>query len=122
MGLAANIVRSGFSGGQAKGLNGAIASAITAAGTVITDAFDLVADVNAIATCASGAGVQLPSCELGDSLIVYNGGANQCKVYPDSSSAQINQITAGSAMTLPVNTSALYTRITTTRWLAVLSA
>ena len=122
MGLAANIVRSGFSGGQAKGLNGAIASNITAAGTVITDAFDLVADVNAIGTCASGAGVQLPSCEIGDSLWVYNGGANTLKVYPDSSSAQINQIAAGGAMNLAVSTAAIYIRITTTRWIAILSA
>lgn len=122
MGLAANIVRSGFSGGQAKGLNGAIATGLTATGTVITDAFDMVADVNVFGTVSSGTGAQLPSCELGDTLWVYNGGANTLKVYPDSSSAQINQITAGSAMTLAPNTGCLYVRITTTRWLANLSA
>lgn len=122
MGLAFNVMRGGLSAGQAKSLNGAIATGLTASGTIITNAFDLVADVNVIGTCASGAGVQLPSCEIGDYLWIYNGGANQCLVYPDSSSAQINQITAGSAMTLAVNTSALYIRISTTRWLANLSA
>ena len=64
MGLAMNVMKGGFSAGQAKSLNGAIATALTAAGTVITDAFDLVADINVIGTCASGAGVQLPSCKL----------------------------------------------------------
>jgi hypothetical protein len=122
MALSANVVRAGFSGGQAKGLNGAIATGLTAAGTVITDALDLVADVNVIGTCAAGAGVQLPSCELGDSVWVYNGGANACKVYPDSSSAQINQVAAGSAISLATNTAMLLCRITTTRWIAVLSA
>jgi len=122
MGLARNIMGGGFSAGQAKALNGAIRTGITASGTVIGDAFDLTGDVNLIATCGSGAGVQLPSCEVGDSLVVYNGGANACKVYPDSSSAQINQIAAGGAMTLGLNTSCIYYKVSTTQWFANLSA
>lgn len=122
MGLAANIIRGGYSPGQAKALNGAIATGLTATGTVITDAFDMVADVNVFGTVAANTGAQLPSCELGDSLWVYNGGASTLKVYPDSSSAQINQIGAGAAMSLGTSTGCLYIRITTTRWLANLSA
>jgi hypothetical protein len=122
MALAKNIMSGGFSAGQAKSINGAIATGISAAGTVITDATDLVADVNAIGTCASGAGVQLANCEVGDSQIVYNGGANACKVYPDTSSSQINQITAGSAHSLATSTACTYYKISTTRWVAVLSA
>jgi hypothetical protein len=78
MARASNIMRGGFSAGQAKGVNGAIATALTAAGTVITDALDLTADTNVIGTCAAGAGVQLPATELGDSVEIYNGGANAC--------------------------------------------
>lgn len=122
MGLARNVMGGGFSAGQAKAINGAIATGLTAAGTVITDALDLTADVNAIGTCAAGAGVQLPSCEVGDSLIIYNGGANTCKVYPDTTSVQINQIGAGTAMNLATNTACIYFRLTTTRWIANLSA
>ena len=62
------------------------------------------------------------ACELGDSVWIYNGGANSCKVYPDSASAQINQVGAGTAVTLATNTAMLLCRITTTRWIAVLSA
>ena len=122
MGLARNIMGGGFSAGQAKAINGATVTGLTAAGTVITDALDLVADVNAIGTCASGAGVQLPSGEVGDSLYVYNGGANACKVYPDSSSNQINQLSAGSAMSLATATTCMFIKVSSTRWIAVLSA
>ncbi len=122
MGISANVMRGGYSAGQAKSLNGAIATGLTAAGTTITTALDLAADINAIGTCASGAGVQLPICEVGDYLVVYNGGANACNVYPDASTSQINQITVGTAHVLGVSTSCMYFRISTTRWLANMSA
>lgn len=122
MALATNIMRGGFSAGQAKAINGAIATALTAAGTTITDALDLSADTNVIGTCASGAGVQLPSCEIGDSCEVYNGGANACTVYPDTASTQINGLSAGSGFLLATNTSCYCRKITSTRWTAYLSA
>lgn len=123
MPLAQNIMKGGTSAGQAKAINnGAIATAVSAAGTIITDSTDLVADINYVSTVASGAGVQLASCELGDSQIVYNGGANTLKVYPDVSTAQINQLTAGVAHSLAINTTCVYWKISTTRWIAVASA
>ena len=122
MALAANIMKGGYSGGNAKAINGAVATALSAAGTVITDALDLTADTNVISTCASGAGVQLPACEIGDSVEIYNGGANACKVYPDSSSSQVNGLVAGTAFLLATNTMCYVRKITSTRWVANLSA
>lgn len=122
MARAANIMRSGFSAGQATGVNGAIATALTAAGTVITDALDLTADTNVIGTCASGAGVQLPATSLGDSVEIYNGGANACTVYPDTTTSQINGLVAGNGFLLATNTSCYCRKITATRWIAFLSA
>jgi len=122
MALAKNIMQGGFSAGQARAINGSIGTAVSAAGTVITDATDLTNDVNYVSTVASGSGVQLFAAEVGDSQVVYNGGANTLKVYPDVSTAQINQITAGSAHSLPTNTSALYVKVSTTRWVAFQSA
>ena len=122
MALASNVLRGGFSAGQAKALNGAIATALTAAGTTITTALDLTADTNVIGTCSSGAGVQLPACEIGDSVEIYNGGANACKVYPDASANQINGLVAGTAFLLATNTSCYCRKITATRWIAFLSA
>lgn len=122
MALSKNIMQGGFSAGNAKAINGAIATALTAAGTVIGDALDLAADTNVIGTCGSGAGVQLPNCEVGDSCEVYNGGANACKVYPDLSTSQINGVTAGAAITLATNTACLFRKISSLRWIAILSA
>ena len=122
MALARNIMKGGWSAGNAKAVNGSIATGLTAAGTTMTDALDLTADTNVIGTCASGAGVQLPSAELGDSCEVYNGGANACTVYPDTSSVQINALTAGNGFLLGTNTMCYCRRITSTRWVANLSA
>lgn len=122
MARASNIMRGGFSAGQAKAINGAIATGLTAAGTTISDALDITADTNVIGTCASGAGVQLPATEIGDSVEVYNGGANACTVYPDGATSQINGLSAGSGFLLATNTSCYCRKITSTRWTAYLSA
>ena len=122
MARAANIMRGGYSAGQAKAINGAIATGLTAAGTTISDALRLTADTNVIGTCASGAGVQLAQTEDGDAQEVYNGGANACTVYPDGTDVQINGLTAGNGFLLATNTSCYCRKITSTRWIAFLSA
>ena len=122
MALAKDIMGGGFSAGQAQAIQGAINSAVTAAGTVITDATDLVASNNYISTAAASSGVQLPSVPLGDSLCVYNGGANAVKVYPHSSTGTINSAAAGVAVTCPVNTLMTFRRWTATKWVASMSA
>ena len=122
MALAQNIMRGGYSAGMAKAINGAIATGLTAAGTVISDALDLTADTNVIGTCASGAGVQVPACEIGDSVEIFNGGANACKVYPDTTSVQFNALGNGNAFSLGTNTSCYCRKVSSTRWIVVLSA
>ena len=122
MARAVNIMQGGFSAGQAKAINGSIATALTAAGTTISDALGLVADTNLIGTCASGAGVQLPATENGDGIEIYNGGANACKVYPDASTAQINGLSAGSSFLLATNTACFCRKVSSTQWIAYLSA
>ena len=122
MALANNILRGGFSAGQAKAVNGAIATGLTAAGTTISDALDLSADTNVIGTCASGAGVQVPACEVGDSVEIYNGGANACKVYPDATGNQFNALGAGNSFLLGTNTSCYCRKVSATGWIVNLSA
>ena len=122
MALAKNMMQGGMSAGMAKAVNGSIATGLTATGTTISDALDLSADTNVIGTCASGAGVQVFSAELGDSQEIYNGGANACKVYPDSSTAQFNALGNGNAFLLATNTMCYVRKITSTRWIVNLSA
>lgn len=73
----------GFAGDEATGL--------VATGTTSADALQLVSGVNQIATCASGAGVILPTA--GGFKTVINNGANACLVYPGTGK-QINNATA----------------------------
>lgn len=122
MALAADMMRGGTSAFQARALNGAVAPSVSAAGTTITDATDLKATTNYVSTVASGAGVQLPSMLIGDDCIVYNGGANALKVYPDAATVGINQLSVGTATTLGVNTAMLFRKVSATRLVAFLSA
>lgn len=121
MGLAAKIMGAGFSAGQARGLIGGVAPTVSAAGTTQGTATSISAGINFVSTAAANSGVILPSCDVGDSLIVYNGGANQCIVYPDSGSS-INGVATNSGTYLPIQTSIIFFRVTSTKWIGNLSA
>ena len=120
--LAKDIVAAGFSGGSATALQGSVKTAISAAGTVITDATDLTASFNMISTAAAGSGVQIPILAANESLLVYNGGANAVKVYPGAATVAINQLGVGNAMTLPQYTACIFHGISTTQVAAFMSA
>lgn len=122
MALARNIMKGGWSAGNAKAVNGAVATALVAAGTTRATALALTADSNVIGTAASGSGVSLASCEIGDSQEVYNGGANSCTVYPDAAANQINGLVAGNGFLLAVNTMCYARKVSATRWIVNLSA
>lgn len=120
--LARDISRGGTSAMSAQAINGSVATGLTAAGTVITNALDLNATINVLSSVASGAGVQLYSMQVGDEMEVYNGGANQCLVYPDSATVAINQLSVGTGMVLPVNTGCKFRKVSATQIIAFLSA
>ena len=122
MALARNIMRGGWSAGNAKAVNGAVAIALTAAGTTRATALALQADTNVLGTVSSGTGVSLPSCEIGDSCEVYNGGANSATVYPDAAANQINGLVAGNGFLLATNTMCYARKVSSTRWIVNLSA
>ena len=122
MALARNIMRGGWSAGNAKAVNGAVATALTATGTSLATALALSADTNVLGTVSSGTGVTLPSCEIGDSVEIYSGGANAVTVYPATSSEQINGLVAGNGFLLATNTMCYARKITSTRWIVNLSA
>ena len=122
MALALDVVRGGFSPGQARAIGGQVQSAVTAAGTTITTATDLTASINVVTTAAASSGVQLPNTEIGDSVEILNLGANAVTVYPDTSSNRINALSAGSGFLLATNTSVWIRKFTSSRWMAYLSA
>ena len=121
MPLSANVIQGGLSGGTARAVvGGAINSTVSAAGTTQGTATAITADVVIVSTVASGAGVVVPLVGHG-SMLVYNAGANPLKVYPGSGAA-INQLSANTAMNLPINTSVLLTWASVTQIIANLSA
>lgn len=120
--LAKDITLGGTSAMSAQAINGRVATGLTAAGSTISDALALTATMNVIGTAAANTGVKLYSAQVGDRMFVYNGGANAVKVYPDSSSNNINQLSAGAGHVLPINTCCAYFKVSSTQWIAHLSA
>ena len=95
---------------------------ISAAGTTQGTATALTNAVNFISTVTANTGVILPAnSTAGDSVFIYNGGANSLKVYP-TSGASINQLSANASVTLATNTGLILFCGSTTQWGAVLSA
>ena len=75
---------------------------ISAAGTTQGTATALTASVNHITTCASGAGVVLPTPSAGTICTIINSGANALLVYPPSTGA-IDNAGTNNAISVPVN-------------------
>ena len=122
MALALDIMKGGFSAGSARAIGGQVHPTVSAAGTSISDATDLAASINVVTTAAASSGVQLPNCEIGDSVEVLNLGANAVTIYPDTSSNRINSLTAGSGFLLGTSTAVMLRKYTSTRWIGYLSA
>lgn len=125
LGSAAQLMGAGFSAGQASALVGPVPTGgISAAGTTLATATALAAVTNLVSTVGSAAGVKLPTAAVtNDFCIVYNdGGANPLLVYPDASTSKINQLAVGVAITLAPNTAMFAVKVTSTRWVAFLSA
>lgn len=112
----------GISPVTAQSIQGDTNNAITAAGSAISTATDLTNAFNIVTTATDGQGVQLDTGVVGDSQTVYNATLVNIKVYPSSSSAKINQITAGSAHTLASYTSCTYYVVSSTQHIGVMSA
>ena len=119
MAYAREIMQGGLSAGTSKSIGGQVKTAISAAGTTSADATTVTASINVLGTVGSGSGVIISDGELGDSVIVYNGGLNGVKVYPPSGDT-FNQGLA--SFTLPINTACQINKITTAIWVVFVSA
>lgn len=119
------LMGAGFSQGQATALTSpSVTTAISAAGTTLATATALSTSINFVSTAAANSGVKLPvGYTTNDSLVVYNDGSgNSFYVYPDIAANKINQLAAGSGVLIPNNTSCIFTKVTSARWVANLSA
>lgn len=123
MARARDIIGGGIPAGSAKAMQGTQNTSVSAAGTTQSDATALEASDNIVSTVAASSGVIVPNTDIGDSMFVYNSGANPLKVYPPSAGSQkFNQLAANAAFTLQTNTGCMVKRVSSTQWLVFLSA
>lgn len=87
--------------------------AVTAAGTSAGNATAVTYVYNNVTTVASGAGVKLPPTEMGETIIIRNGGANPLLVYPYDANSTINSVGSGLINT---GCSALFFAVSNTVW------
>jgi hypothetical protein len=102
-----------------------VATGLTAAGANNTNALALSpdADVHVIGTAAASTGVRLPAPGgVGDTVVVYNRGANAVLVYPQAG-GQVNSLTVTTAgLSVGVGGRAAFVCWNGTDWMALLSA
>lgn len=94
---------------------------ISAAGSVIGDATQLVAVYNQVTTVGAGQGVKLWDAGNGTALFVQNLGANDLELYPPDASSVFNSAAAGSPITLAAATNqiAVCFKIAANTWAAL---
>jgi hypothetical protein len=82
MPLQSRLTISGLSAINAQMIVGTVANSLTATGATQATALPLAGDINRFTTVAASTGALLPSMNPGDSIQVFNGGANALLVYP----------------------------------------
>jgi hypothetical protein len=113
MAIPSRVLGSGVSQLSTVSICGDGTAAVTAAGTSAGNATALTYVYNNVTTTASGAGVKLPPTEMGETIIVRNGGANPLKVYPYDTNSSINSAGFG---TINANCSAMFYAVSNTLW------
>lgn len=94
------------------------ATGLSAAGSSSSDALVLTSVYNEVSTTASSTGVQLPTTEMGASVMVVNDGANALTVYPTSGST----IDGGSSVSVAASKRRLFFAFSNTVWFSLLGA
>lgn len=122
MAIAQRLLGSGAAAQLAQNIVGDFDQAITATGTSSqTAAYDLFAVNNYVSTTAANTGVQLPVCNPGDEIWVYNAGAQTLSVYGQTGETIINGA-ANAAFSVATLKGAVFKKLTATAWMAILTA
>jgi hypothetical protein len=113
MAIPSRVLGSGISQLSTVSICGDGNASVTAAGTSVGNATTLTHVYNNVTTVASGAGVRLPPTEMGETIIVRNGGANPLLVYPYDANSTINNVGSG---LINVGCSAMFYAVSNTVW------
>lgn len=101
------------------GVSQGLENGITAAGTTISDAFQLTRLVNSVTTVGANSGVKLFQAPTGMPVIVRNNTVTTLKVYPPDASSSLNGDTNGDGISLVDGTSLICYRLTASLWLCI---
>jgi len=108
---ASQLLAVGLTFPQTRAIVGASDTGVTATGTTLATAYNVVAPITICTTVAASSGVVLPvSNTPGDSFVVFNGGANALTVYAPSG-GKVNALAAGVGYSVPVSNLARFTCI-----------
>lgn len=122
MSFKAHVMGAGTPGAQATALVGSSTTGLTATGSSQADALPIQTTNSEFTTVAASTGAILPAfSQQGDSVFVYNYGANALSVYPPTGGSISNGAT-NAAFSIGTNKGALFKLISNTRWGAILSA
>jgi len=113
MAIPSRVLGSGISQLSTVSICGDGTASLTAAGTSAGDATQLTYVYTNVTTAASGTGVKLPKAEMGETIIIRNGGANAIKVYPYSDADTINAAGFG---TINADCAAMFFAVSNTLW------
>jgi hypothetical protein len=123
MAIVQRIMASGVPSGAAVNMTGDTSGALTAAGTTKATALQLSAAQSYLGTTAASTGVSLPQANQGDSIEVFNGGANTLLVYtPIGIADTITNQSANGGFSIATLRSAKFNKVSSTLWMVNYSA
>lgn len=119
MPIATRLLGVGLPAATAQNIVGDVDNAATAAGTSSTDAYQMYAAVTNFTTVAASSGGKVPPMNPGDSIMVYNAGANTLTIYPETGCTFNN---AASSVSLAANKGILIFKKSATTSASILTA
>lgn len=125
MAFAYEIMRGGFSSGQAAAIGGGVNTSVVATGSTRDTATPLTASIN-ICTGGDGTkGVTLPAAQPGDSVLIANNAGGIMKVFPPLGAAIGTSGTSlgsvNSSYGMAANTYTQFVCVSSTQWLTIKS-
>jgi hypothetical protein len=103
MAIQSRMTISGLSAINSQAIQGIVANGLTAAGSTQATALALPGDINYFTTVGASTGTVLPPLNPGDSVEVFNKGANALLVYPPTG-AVINGLSANTGYSVATAT------------------
>lgn len=104
--------------GGSAGLPGTV-NAVAATGSTIADAAALKTGLNVVTAGDGTKGVILPAGRVGLTVEVKNNAGAGLKVYPSNAAGAVNAIAAGGAITMALNTSAIFKCTDGIQWFTI---